>query len=83
VQQSVWESLGEFDLIPALAALTIPTLVVHGREDPIPLASAEAAANALRAERVWLEDCGHVPYVEQAAALFAAVASFLDTTESQ
>lgn len=83
VQQSVWESLGEFDLTPALERLRIPALVVHGRQDPIPLASAEAAAKALRAETVWLEDCGHVPYVEQPAALFAAVDAFLDRTEPQ
>jgi proline iminopeptidase len=83
VQQSVWESLGEFDLTPALEALRIPTLVVHGRQDPIPLASAEGAATALGAEKVWLDDCGHVPYVEQPAALFAAVEGFLDRTESQ
>jgi proline iminopeptidase len=81
VQQSVWESLGEFDLAPALAGLSIPTLVVHGRQDPIPLASAEAAASALGAEAVWLDDCGHVPYVEQPTALFAAVNAFLDRTE--
>jgi proline iminopeptidase len=83
VQQSAWESLGEFDLIPALEALRVPALVVHGRQDPIPLASAEAAANALGAEKVWLDDCGHVPYVEQPAALFAAVDAFLDRTEPQ
>jgi proline iminopeptidase len=81
VQQSVWESLGEFDLAPALAGLSIPALVVHGRQDPIPLASAEAAASALGAETVWLDDCGHVPYVEQPTALFAAVNAFLDRTE--
>jgi proline iminopeptidase len=83
VQQSVWESLGEFDLTPALATLRVPTLVVHGRQDPIPLASADAAATALGAEKVWLDDCGHVPYVEQPAALFAAVEGFLDRTEPQ
>ena len=83
VQQSVWESLGEFDLTPALSTLRIPTLVVHGRQDPIPLASADAAASALHAEKVWLDDCGHVPYVEQPAALFAAVEGFLDRTNPQ
>jgi proline iminopeptidase len=80
VQQSVWESLGDFDLRAALGGLRIPTLVVHGREDPIPLASAQACAAALGAEGVWLEDCGHVPYVEQAARLFAAVEDFLART---
>lgn len=73
VQQQVWESLGDFDLLPDLARLTIPALVVHGRQDPIPLASSEAAARALGAELVVLDDCGHVPYVEQPDALWAAV----------
>ena len=83
VQQSVWESLGEFDLIPALSTISLPSFVVHGRQDPIPLASAEAAATALHAEHLWLDACGHVPYVEQPTALFAAVEAFLDRTEHQ
>ncbi len=83
VQQSVWESLGEFDLIPALSTISLPSFVVHGRQDPIPLASAEAAATALHAEHLWLDACGHVPYVEQPTALFAAVEAFLDRTEPQ
>ena len=81
VQQSIWESLGDYDLRGALRTLRIPTLVVHGRQDPIPLASSEAIADALGAERIWLEDCGHVPYVERSGELFAAVRDFLDRTE--
>ncbi|HEU4564372.1 MAG TPA: alpha/beta hydrolase [Gemmatimonadaceae bacterium] len=78
VQQSVWESLGDYDLIPRLGAIQCPTLVVHGREDPIPLASSEAAARAIPgASLVILDDCGHVPYVEAPDALFAAVDRFL------
>ncbi len=34
-------------------------------------------------EKVWLDDCGHVPYVEQPTALFAAVDDFLDRTDPQ
>lgn len=82
VQQSVWESLGEFDIVPELRDLRVASLVVHGRQDPIPLASAAAAADGLSAETLWLEDCGHVPYVEQPDALFDAVRTFLDDTES-
>jgi proline iminopeptidase len=79
IQQSVWESLGDYDLVRdgRLAAIRCPTLIVHGKEDPIPLASSEACASALGAELVVLEACGHVPYVEQPAALFAAVKRFL------
>jgi len=79
VQQSVWESLGDYDLTPSLGGVACPTLVVHGREDPIPLASSEAAAAAIPGARlVVIERCGHVPYVEQPDALWAAVLPFVD-----
>ena len=77
VQQSVWASLGDFDLREALGRVRVPTLIVHGRQDPIPLASSESAAEALRAKLVVLDDCGHVPYVEQAQSLFDAMRDFL------
>ena len=79
VQQSIWESLGDFDLTAPgqLDSVRVPTLVIHGREDPIPLASSEAAAKALRARLVILEHSGHVPYVEQPDQLFAAINTFL------
>ena len=78
VQQSVWESLGDFDLAPALGAVRCPTLVVHGADDPIPLASSEAVAAAIPGARLAvLAGAGHVPYVEQPDALWAAVLPFL------
>ncbi len=80
VQQSTWESLGSYDLGQNLRAVRLPALVVHGRQDPIPLESARAAADALRAQFVALDDCGHVPYVEQPEALFGAIRTFLDNT---
>jgi proline iminopeptidase len=81
IQQSVWESLGDFDLLARgqLDRVRTPALVVHGREDPIPLASSEGAARALGAALVVLERCGHVPYVEQPEALFGAVERFLES----
>jgi proline iminopeptidase len=78
VQQEVWASLGEFDVVADAAATPAPgALVVHGRQDPIPLASSEACARALGARLVVLDACGHVPYVEQPHALFAAADDFL------
>lgn len=82
VQQSVWASLGDFDLVPALRDLRVASLVVHGRQDPIPLDSAAAAAGALSAQTAWLEECGHVPYVEQPEETFDVVRTFLEDTES-
>lgn len=76
-QQSVWDSLGDYDLIPRLGEIHCPTLIVHGRDDPIPVESSVEGAKTMSARLVVLDDCGHVPYVEQPAALFAAVDEFL------
>jgi proline iminopeptidase len=83
VQQSVWDSLGDFDLLPLVAALDQPTLLVHGWADPIPAASTIAAARAMRARCVVLEASGHVPYVEQPDALFSAIEQFLEDTSDR
>jgi proline iminopeptidase len=80
VQQSVWESLGDFDLTGDLEGIRIPSIVIHGRDDPIPLASSLEAARALGTNLVVLDDCGHVPYVEQPERLFSALDTFLDET---
>jgi proline iminopeptidase len=80
VQQSVWESLGDFDLTRDLADVHCPALVVHGRQDPIPLESSQSIAGSLHAEFAALDACGHVPYVEQREKLFAILREFLRRT---
>jgi proline iminopeptidase len=83
VQESVWDSLGDFDLAAdgRLASIQQSTLIVHGRQDPIPLQSSEEAARIMNAKLVVLEDSGHVPYVEQPTALFGAIDVFLRDVE--
>jgi proline iminopeptidase len=77
-QQEVWNSLGDdFDLRPALSRLDLPAIVVHGDDDPIPLPSARATADVLRAPLVVLPECGHVPYVEAPEAFVAVLDPFL------
>ena len=79
VQQSVWDSLGDFDFVEdgRLGRVSNRALIVHGRQDPIPLASSQAAARSMGATLVAIDECGHVPYVEQPAQLFRAIDSFL------
>ena len=48
VQQSIWQSLGDYDLTHSLETVHVPTLVVHGREDPIPLASSRGGGTCPR-----------------------------------
>src|SRR6185436_14849800 len=81
VQQSIWDSLGDFDLTRSgfLDSVRAPALIVHGRQDPIPLESSEAAARSLQSRLVVLENSGHVPYVEQPEQLFGALNSFLES----
>jgi proline iminopeptidase len=63
-QTGVWESLGDYDLRPALRTLRTPAVVLHGDDDPIPPDTARAVADLLDAPFHLLPDCGHVPYVE-------------------
>jgi pimeloyl-ACP methyl ester carboxylesterase len=80
VQQSIWQSLGDYDILPELGTVHVPAFVVHGRQDPIPLASSQAAAGALGTGCIVLEQCGHVPYVEQPNLLFPPLQAFLRET---
>jgi len=76
-QKEVWASLGDYDLRPALRALRIPSLVVHGDDDPIPVESARETALCLGADLTVLKNCGHVPYVEAPEEFTAALDPFL------
>lgn len=77
-QQEVWASLGDFDLRPELPSLRgIPSLVLHGEDDPIPIEAARTAAELIGARFLPLPRCGHVPYVEAFAEFAASVGAFL------
>lgn len=81
VQQSVWESLGDYDLTARLPLVAAPTLVLHGAHDAIPLASSSLIASSLpRGELEVLDESAHVPYVEGSEAFFASVREFLTRT---
>jgi proline iminopeptidase len=82
VQQSTWESLGDFDLRPAIERLRLPAKLVFGRDDPIPAASSIDVSRALQTDAVILDDCGHVPYVEQPQKLWDAIDPFLASTDA-
>ncbi len=71
----------EYDLIPDLAELDTPTLVIHGDHDWIPLPAVERIATAMpNASLVVLADCGHFAQIEQPEALRETIDSFFSTT---
>jgi pyruvate dehydrogenase E2 component (dihydrolipoamide acetyltransferase) len=64
------------DLRPALAALTMPTQIIWGRDDRIiPVARAEALAGKLPVHV--LEDVGHLPQMEKAGDVNRLIAQFI------
>ncbi len=69
-------SLQGADWWDELGSLRVPTLVVHGRAEPTPVAMSEALAAALPEGRLVVLETGHFPYVEAPGALYEAVARF-------
>jgi proline iminopeptidase len=77
-QQEVWASLGDYDLRPRLERLRgIPSLVMHGENDPIPIDAARTTAELIGAEFHSLPHCGHVPYVEAPETFTSLLDGFL------
>jgi len=75
-----WRSAG-YDLVPKLERLDIPTLVVHGEDDFVPVALAGRIADAMRrAQLVVLPDCGHFAYLEHPDALHLHVRELLGSS---
>jgi len=69
---------GEAERIEKLKQLKLRTLIIHGRQDPIPESVALSNQALLKGSQiVWLERCGHLPWFEQPEALEKALTNFL------
>ncbi|MFO0093560.1 MAG: alpha/beta fold hydrolase [Gemmatimonadaceae bacterium] len=67
-----------YDWTERLRDLAVPTLVVHGAADVLPLSEAEHTTRFLRKARlVPIADAGHNPFWEAPDAFFHAVDAFL------
>jgi proline iminopeptidase len=77
-QRAVWESLAGMDLRPRLAGIAAETLVLHGRFDPVPLASSESIVALMpHARLVVFEDSGHALYAEETERFAEVMDAFL------
>jgi proline iminopeptidase len=66
-----------YNLLPQLTQLRVPTLVVHGDYDFVPLTCAAHIAEAVAGARlVVVPDCGHFSYLERPDAVRAALSEF-------
>jgi proline iminopeptidase len=67
----------EYNLLPRLKGLRIPTLVVTGDHEFIPIPTAEHITQALpNARMVTLKDCGHFSYMESPVAVREQIDAF-------
>lgn len=74
-----WNSEG-YDLVPRLRELDLPTLVLHGEDDFVPVALTARIAQAMPNGRlVVLPDCGHFAYLEAPDAVHEHVTALLET----
>lgn len=71
-------SLGHFDIHQELEGFKVPTLILHGDEDPLPWQAAEKIHRHIPGSRfVLLKECGHFPMLESPEELFKEIRGFL------
>lgn len=74
----VMASYGDWDLRPALRALQVPTLIVHGEEEAIPMDLVEEWVTSMpHAELYKVPGAAHFTYAEQPELVWPRVEQFL------
>ena len=75
------QSHEEYDLIPHLGRLRIPTLLIHGEHDLIPVSIARHIASAIPGARLLvIRGCGHFAYLERPELVDSSIVEFLTAT---
>jgi proline iminopeptidase len=75
--RDTWD-LADYNLLPKLRSLRMPTLVIVGDHDFIPTEIAAQIASALpRATLATIKDCGHFAYLECGTEVRKAIDNFL------
>jgi pimeloyl-ACP methyl ester carboxylesterase len=90
VPQAIREAIGRWstgldETRAALAKVTVPTLIAHGRDDALILGSAaEMTAAAIPGARVsWYDDCGHSPFAEHPGRFNRELDAFVDEVRAR
>lgn len=77
IQHHINKSLKGYDLHDQISELNIPTLIIHGDYDPIPIRAAQKIHNAMNgSQMVVIKDCGHFPFIEQPDQFFEIINNF-------
>jgi proline iminopeptidase len=77
--EETWDR-DDYDLLTRLRQVRVPTLVIHGDADLIPVEAARHIAEAIPDARLEvLDDCGHFAYLDQPERTEDAITGFLTT----
>jgi proline iminopeptidase len=75
--EQTWDA-ADYDLLPDLHRLRVPSLVIHGDNDLVPVAVARGIADAIPGSRfVLLAECGHFAYLERPEEVRRCLAALL------
>lgn len=78
IDNFILASLGNFDLHNQLNVIDCPTLIMHGRQDPMPLeAAVQINENIPNSELVVFENSGHFIFLEEEEKFNSTVLEFL------
>jgi proline iminopeptidase len=78
VDRFTFQSLGAWDWRSSLSKVKSQSLIIHGTNDPLPSAGAQAWADVLPNSKLMLLDgIGHFPYIEVPDRFFKTVNEFL------
>jgi proline iminopeptidase len=68
-----------YDLRPGLRAVDRPVLIIEGHQDPVGDKTAEDIHSVLKSSTlVYLDKCGHFPWLEQPDAFRRAIVGFME-----
>tara|TARA_B100001248_G_scaffold258594_1_gene242992 strand:+ start:13244 stop:14188 length:945 start_codon:yes stop_codon:yes gene_type:complete len=74
-QKHFWQN---YNVTALLHNIACPVLAIHGDNDPWYVKTAETICDTIeQAELVTIENCGHLPFVEQPEAFFGALTDFI------
>ncbi len=82
VNHSTWESLTGYDLRDDLKKLKVPTLIIHGEKDFIPLKYARELHELIPDSKLLVTRKGHQPYIEDPDTFFESMVDFLGAIQS-
>ena len=76
--QYLGRDLGEFNILPALEEIEVPTLLIYGAYDPLAALAGDSIHKHMPGSHYKvIEECGHFPFIEQPAEFVEVVNAFI------